>query len=116
MNIENFKHLFVSVEERLPELGITCCCIYKLLANKDIGVFSRCSNGWSDWNGYFILDEDDDETGMEITHWLDLSILTTKERAVKLAKNAFGSGIMYYQGDEYSPGMNDFINQNKDSL
>ena len=77
MNIEEIKHLFVPVSEskerELYDLGITIN-----------GTF--CIP-----DGYLYCDEGKyyDSNGCEFTHVLDLSLLTTKSKAIELAESVF---------------------------
>ncbi len=118
--MENFKHLFVSVEERLPEIHKHVLVIEKGAGRNEGNTaihysFRRTETqilamreGYYDKNGFNTV-----HSG-QITHCLDLSILTTKERAVKLAQDAFEAGR--YQSSIKYDDIEDFINQNKDSL
>ncbi len=75
MNIELYKHLFTPVSKGLPEEeGVYAALFIDAYKKEKVShiFYDAKSNRWM-WQN--------------VTHWLDLSILTTKERAVKLAEN-----------------------------
>jgi hypothetical protein len=84
MNIEEIKHLFVPVSERKPESGafnVVMC----IVDDRYIHYCHLCPTT-GDW-----LDSDY-ECGYNVTDWLDLSLLTTKSRAVDFGK------VCYFEG------------------
>ena len=103
MNTENSLHLFTDVEDGLPEKEGLYPCILK---NNNIVVLL--------WNNkrFWI-------TGHEfhVTHWLDLSKLTTRKKAEELAIHCYNAGrVGEKEGLSASEHGSNFINENKDRL
>ncbi len=122
MNIEDYKHLFTPVSEGLPEIKI----------GETIEVFMIFKYGGGREEIKKVYLRNDIDFGIEVvdflfhkrqmwefhTHYLDLSKLTTKERAIKLAEDAFiqGRKTSDYR-DKYSHQLREnFIKENKDIL
>ena len=108
MNIEEIKHLFVPVTERLPEQN----GMYLILPHDATKPYV---DYW-DKNSF---------TAFPYKHiygWLDFSILTTKSRAVELAKKSFyfaNSEIVdrcFNKGLSSAGIFNNFITENKNTL
>ena len=107
MNIENNLHLFTRVEDGLP--------------NGEVLSYSEVSKeslvGYIQKGERFCFTESDDTLLEEVTHWLDLSKLTTKKRAEALAIHCYNAGrVGVKQGLKASEHGSNFINENKESL
>ncbi len=110
-NIEEYKHLFVSVEERLPEKNLN---VIVISGENLFNAYLNIENKWRYKDVFYDI---------QVTHWLDLSILTTKERSIELTAKAYAEGIdraLYlskkWKGDNIPRDFENFINQNKYSL
>lgn len=115
--MEKFLHLFTPVSQGLPENN-------EYYHNNSVIVITRMGEVKCLW---ILHDhhcwEDDNYQGYPIdyvTHWLDLSKLTTKDRAEMLAEKSFGAGSDYNHYDnghgEWAPDFNVFIKENKSML
>jgi hypothetical protein len=82
MKIEEVLHLFVKVSEGFPEENDTACLT---IIDGIISVDFYKTDG-----GFF----------KGTTHWLDLSKLTTKEKAIELAQDASVSSLGYKYVEE----------------
>jgi hypothetical protein len=109
MNIENNLRLFTRVEDGLPK--------GEVLSYSEVSKESLV--GYIQKGERFCFTESDDILLEEVTHWLDLSKLTTKDRAIELAADAYSTGWNDYheieQGGSESTFEN-FINENKERL
>jgi predicted DNA binding protein len=110
MNIENNLHLFTRVEDGLPESDGFYMVVRKNLSY-NITLELNYNSKYEIWlHGIEIIDD--------VTHWLDLSKLTTKDRAIELAAVAYESG--YYDDTKQNEGVwlskENFINENKKKL
>lgn len=105
--MKDYLHLFIPVTEALPE---KCDDNYlTILKNGDVN-FS-----YFGFRNYFSENQDLWNIPIQITHWLDLSKLTTKERATALAEKAVQYGWFMESGEAKGTIM-DFINENKGNL
>lgn len=104
---EEHLRLFTPVSEGLPDSGASNAVIV-LIGSKHrmYGHISPISGVWLN---------DDYEEIYGVTHWLDLSKLTTKERAIELVRQAFSDGF-FCDEDSYNEDIEDFITQNKGRL
>jgi len=98
MDNKDYTHLFTKVEDKEPEKG----------------EWVYCFDNYKVEQGFMILPETK-FAYYNITHWLDLSQLTTKKRALELAEEAFirGNEIGYTKSLTVAK---DFINENKSLL
>ncbi len=103
--IEQYKHLFTPVTEVLPEINMPVFCIDK--------------------QGEMAIDiiiEGTTRFRSLYTHWLDLSKLTTKERAVNEAVKSFEENVFAEGWNDHGTPMGDlcgkteFIKQIKEGL
>ena len=76
MNLEEIKHLFVPVSESKERNKI-----YLVIDVNEKITYSEITKGW---DGLFYND-----TGHQVTHFLDLDLLTTKSKAIELAESVF---------------------------
>ena len=108
MNTEHL-HLFTKVEDGLPDININLLAFNgEEFIGRYYELFSKAF--------YESIDGDIDKS---ITHWLDLSKLTTIERAVEFAKDAFEAGERKGMEDcmnPIEPNFTDYIQQNKNKL
>lgn len=89
-DIENYLPLFTSVTEGLPEKG-NRGSHYVIVESK------KTNDKYPTVKDFFVGSQEWDkgalyEDKFTITHWLDLSKLTTKEKAVKLATESYIKG------------------------
>ena len=104
MNTEEYLHLFTKVEDWLPQLN---------------GWYLTVRNEVND-HSYFYSDAGWSQYG--VTHYLDLSKLTTIEKAIELAEDAYDEGRNYedHKNNEsfkIAPlNQENFIEQNKHIL
>jgi len=108
MKIEEVLHLFTKCSEELPELGVHVTII-------TIGGFmtvgAKQNWGWEIFNPHGLL-EPEDNADNQVGYWLDLSKLTTKERAERFALEAWIDGS--FRGSV--TGGEEFITNNKHNL
>jgi hypothetical protein len=86
MEIEKLKQLCVPVSERLPIEKEAVICIYTY-DDLDIEKEFKAElylkdNEWYIQEGEFF---DERAEGINVTHWLDINLLTTKKAAIELA-------------------------------
>jgi hypothetical protein len=112
-DIEKIKHLFVSVKETLPNKEGDYFC---LITNYHKELIPRLRYFKKDWIYDF------DKIDYFVTHWLDLTKITTKERAGEIAGEAFitgyvkGNAFGYKEGVEYDKFRIDCIESLKSHL
>jgi hypothetical protein len=111
MNIERNLHLFTKVEDMPPKTD----GVYMVVIKSYIGIARelKYNKKYEIWLcGTEIIDD--------VTHWLNLSRLTTKEEAIELAEKAYYKG--FSDGGEVHTGdanlstdneWDEFINKNK---
>lgn len=108
MNIKDYLHLFTPVEEGLPEKE-----------GKYVAILNDGKEQWIGVETFIIKDEKKYWWDyILITHWLDLSKLTTKERAVEFAEKAYKEGYEFISVHPkfMKQDREEFINQNKNIL
>lgn len=96
--MKEYIHLFTPVSDGLPQLGGTYICIIdgSITVNEYFSGIKRFGS-------------------MKVTHWLNLSKLTTKEKAEELAFKSFVHGCHVEMGHSNQP-YGEFINENKNLL
>ena len=114
MNTEHL-HLFTPVSEGLPEDSEWHFVIFVFDNKEQVGFAMLDTWGTNErrfWNirGAFI------GTEPFVTHWLDLSKLTTIERAVEFAELSFVAGHKYCQEGREGQNFYKFIQQNKNKI
>lgn len=122
--MKEFLHLFTPVTEALPELSTASHVVFKyewaheVHHNNTMGIYRGIRNGLHLWE---ILYADGWKPEVDIvTHWLDLSKLTTKERAENFAEQCAGYSYsiglekLYYELAKKE--VRDYINENKGNL
>lgn len=97
--MEQYIKLFTPVSERVPETTG-----YYIVLNWNGKVF----------HSKFMKNKKWQQTNP--THWLDLSILTTKEAAVEFAKDGFRDAWYRFARLDCEKYMQEFINENKGKL
>ena len=120
MEIEKLKQLCVPVSERLPIEKEAVICIYTY-DDLDIEKEFKAElylkdNEWYIQEGEFF---DERAEGINVTHWLDINLLTTKKAAIELAKDAFRAGVTKGDHDSYFDAplnIDEFITQNENKL
>ena len=109
---EEHLRLFTPVSEGLPEKSGSANFVLCIVDNKYLTVghitSSSENNIWLDESYDFIPN---------VTHWLDLSKLTTKAKAEELAREAYGKGLNdtpleFKNGKSNEDNIDDFITQN----
>lgn len=113
-SLEKLKYLFVDVKERLPESNKDVLCLTKHQRKVVSSTFKA-----EDGQLYFDNDHIDNDDG--VTHWLDLSQLTTKKLALELAVDfAKANDNMSNESAEWrhytEKHLYNFIGENKDKL
>lgn len=104
-NIEKYKHLFVPLSERLPEIAEE-----NYITILDGELYARETY----FNGIRFSQASYEP---KVTHWLDWDLLTTKKLAEKLARHAYNEGrIGEKESLNASEHGNTFLSQNKDRL
>lgn len=89
MNEKHFK-LFTPVEEGLPEDKSFVLAIMKKGENeKPFLISAKYFSSQQEWQAFYLEGFDFLVDGHKITHWLDLSKLTTKVAALELAEDAY---------------------------
>lgn len=108
-NKNNFIHLFTPIKEGLPERNLSVLVITN--HNRIDFAFINEEENW--------IQMDSDPLYLTVTHWLDLSKLTTKNRAIDFAKEAFKAGIyaeLRYSKEQHATEFNNFINEKQKEL
>ena len=111
-NIEKYLHLFQKIEDGLPE------------EMKPIYLLSYKENESRIFSGYFIsgifqalTNDGESLEGVEyVTHWLDLSKLTTKEKALEIADKAFTEGRNYERSNGMTSAKIELISSIRNTL
>ena len=111
MNTEHLR-LFTPVSEGLPIDEDFKLCIYTDGFVETISLFRYKDNEWLIATGEFY----DMPSECPILHWLDLSKLTTIERAVEFAELSFVAGHKYCQEGREGQNFYKFIQQNKNKI
>jgi len=110
MNNENIKHLFTPVSEGIPKGGAYFQFIWSDAYQVDVldyGYYHIALRCW-----FSLLT---DNRCHNVTHWLDLSKLTTKNKAMQLIKEGYYIGAYRTPNSEYKTAKH-FIDKNKDRL
>jgi len=100
--IENYKHLFVDVKEKSPTESGKLIVIRD--GNLETDIYNVEKNLWRI-----------ELSAGSKTHWLDLSLLTTKERALELAEKTYQQGLLVECGQS-NMTIVEFLTQNKNTL
>lgn len=87
--MKDLEYLLVPVTERLPEIGKMVVIKMEMTAFLIQAYLSK-HKGWCDESNKKL------EQSL-ITHWLDLSVLTTKEKAINFAEQV--AGFSFSQGN-----------------
>lgn len=108
--MKEYIHLFTPVSERLPKEYGVYMSIYVTVEGLRQSIMAPQYFGGNGFNE-------------SVTHWLDLSKLTTKRQAEIFAEKAFTAGEHYdrfmNEGDgqaNWEPDFNVWINENKNIL